>query len=468
MRKAILLRFLLIIVLALTICCSVTGYFISKSMLDTTVQDMYQTLHVLEHSMEYEGDLQENLLALTEDIFTDEVRVTIINAEGIVVADSSVQDIHNLENHLQREEIRSAVASGYGYATRYSETLETNMLYVARLTEDENYVIRLAEPYHGLTDFAKRLLPIIIVGIISAMGVTIIMGWRFSEQITKPIIAISQEMEKVQKIDEAFQFAESKYDELNMISISARKMSEAIREYVASLEMEKKIRQEFFSNASHELKTPITSIKGYTELLNQGFGIDETMQKDFYQRIMKETDNMTSLINDILMISRLEANENVEMLTEVRMCPLMDEILDSMGPIAKDYQVTLHSECKPICIKSSPKQMRELILNLVNNGVKYNKPGGDVWVNIDIETGDILVIRVRDNGVGISEEDQKRIFERFYRVDKGRSKKSGGTGLGLAIVKHVVEYNKGEIQLESALGEGSCFTVRMPVEVLYN
>lgn len=176
MRRAILLRFLLIIVLALAICCSVTAYFISKSMLDTTVQDMYQTLHVLEHSLEYDDNLQENLLTITEDIFTDEIRVTIINADGIVVADSSVEDIQSLENHLQREEVKSAMDSGYGYSTRYSETLETNMLYVARLNQDEKYVIRLSEPYHGLTDFAKRLLPIIIIGILCAMGVTIVMG----------------------------------------------------------------------------------------------------------------------------------------------------------------------------------------------------------------------------------------------------------------------------------------------------
>ena len=316
MRKAILIRFLLIIVLALVICCSVTGYFISKSMLDTTVQDMYQTLHVLEHSLNYDENLQENLLTITNDVFTEEMRVTIVNAEGIVVADSSVEDIKSLENHLERKEIQSAMDSGFGYATRYSATLQTNMLYVARLTGDGNYVIRLSEPYQGLTDFAKRLLPIIIVGILSAMIVTIMVGWRLSDEITKPIIAISREMEKVQKIDEPFQFAESKYEELNQISTSARKMSESIREHVASLEMEKKIRQEFFSNASHELKTPITSIKGYTELLNQGFGIDEAMQKDFYQRIMKETDNMTNLVNDILMISRLEANENVEVKSE--------------------------------------------------------------------------------------------------------------------------------------------------------
>lgn len=467
MRKAILLRFFLVIVLALTICCSVTSYFMSKSMRDTTVQNMYQTIHVLEHSLEYDEHLQENLLALSEDIFTEEMRITIVNKNGDVVADSSVHDIQSLGNHLQREEIREAMDFGCGYSTRYSDTLQTNMLYVARLTDDEKYIIRLAESYHGLVNFAKTLMPIIVVGIITALIVSIMIGWRLSDQITRPIIAISREMEKVQKIDEPFQFVESKYDELNQISTSARKMSEEIREYVVSLEMEKKIRQEFFSNASHELKTPITSIKGYTELLNQGFGIDEAMQKDFYKRIMKETDNMTSLINDILMISRLEANENEEVMSEVRMCPLMDEILDSMGPIARDYQVTIHSECKPMCIKSSPKQMRELILNLVNNGVKYNKPGGDVWVNIGYETGDIMVISVKDNGVGISEEDQKRIFGRFYRVDKGRSKKSGGTGLGLSIVKHVVEYNKGEIELESTLGEGSCFTIRIPVEILY-
>ena len=238
-------------------------------------------------------------------------------------------------------------------------------------------------------------------------------------------------------------------------------MAAEIREHMDRLEKEKRIRQEFFSNASHELKTPITSIKGYAELLDQGFVKDEATKKDFIARILKETDNMTNLINDILMISRLEAKEAEVTYSMVRIAPLLTEIFESAEPIAAEYQVTLHKECEPLTIEASAKQLRELIMNLVSNGIKYNHPGGNVWVEISSEGPD-MCIRVRDDGCGISKEEQERVFERFYRVDKGRSKKMGGTGLGLSIVKHIVEFYGGHIELTSTPGKGSCFTVTIP------
>ena len=204
-------------------------------------------------------------------------------------------------------------------------------------------------------------------------------------------------------------------------------------------------------------------MRGYAELLDQGFIQDEATKKDFYTRILKETDNMTNLINDILMISRLEAKEAEVTFSTVRIGPLLTEIFESAEPIAADYQVMLHKECTPVSIEASTKQMRELIMNLVSNGIKYNHPGGNVWVEVWAEN-EKLYIQVKDDGCGISKEDQERVFERFYRVDKGRSKKMGGTGLGLSIVKHIVEYYNGSIKLESELGKGSCFTIELPLQ----
>lgn len=144
---------------------------------------------------------------------------------------------------------------------------------------------------------------------------------------------------------------------------------------------------------------------------------------------------------------------------------LVEDVFEALEPIAADCQITLHRECEPVVMEASAKQMRELLMNLVGNGLKYNQPGGNVWVTVR-RLGENLTIEVRDDGVGISEEDQRRIFERFYRVDKGRSRKMGGTGLGLSIVKHIVEYYDGEISLQSKLGEGSTFFVALPMEKL--
>ena len=170
-----------------------------------------------------------------------------------------------------------------------------------------------------------------------------------------------------------------------------------------------------------------------------------------------------SLINDpdCFCLCVLEAKEAEVTYSMVRIAPLLTEIFESAEPIAAEYQVTLHKECEPLTIEASAKQLRELIMNLVSNGIKYNHPGGNVWVEISSEGPD-MCIRVRDDGCGISKEEQERVFERFYRVDKGRSKKMGGTGLGLSIVKHIVEFYGGHIELTSTPGKGSCFTVTIP------
>jgi two-component system phosphate regulon sensor histidine kinase PhoR len=238
-------------------------------------------------------------------------------------------------------------------------------------------------------------------------------------------------------------------------------MADAVRESMKKIEFEKMIRQEFFTNASHELKTPMTSIKGYIELLENGMAMDENMKMEFMARIKKEAQNMASLINDILMISRLETKEAEIIITEVRICPLINELIVSLKPLAAENEVTIEMSCKPIVIMANYGQMRELFNNLITNAIKYNKPKGKVKITATIEGKDAIFI-VEDTGVGIPEASKQRVFERFYRVDKGRSKKMGGTGLGLSIVKHIVNYYNGSIDLDSKEGRGSKFTVRIP------
>ena len=210
------------------------------------------------------------------------------------------------------------------------------------------------------------------------------------------------------------------------------------------------------------MKTPITSIHGYAELLESGMVQDEAMKQDFVKRIKKEAENMTGLINDILMISRLEAKDAEVVLSDVRISVLLEEILDSLKPLAASSQVFVHSDCQPLCIKANLQQMKELLSNLISNAIKYNRPGGQVWINVR-ETDKAMTIKVKDNGVGIPEDSLEHIFERFYRVDKGRSRKQGGTGLGLSIVKHIVQFYHGSIDVTSELDKGTEFFVKIPI-----
>lgn len=279
--------------------------------------------------------------------------------------------------------------------------------------------------------------------------------------ITRPVIRVSDELEQICRDKNRADASAFCYEEMRGSLETVEEMAKDLQHHVEELELEKGIRQEFFSNASHELKTPITSIKGYAELLESGFAKDDDTVKDFYRRIIAETDHMNNLINDILMIARLESNEVIEEPEEIRMVPLLNDLVETLGPIAAKFGVTLHKECMPVTYRGSRRQIYELLENLLINAIKYNRKGGEVWVSILCMGGNLTII-VKDTGVGIREEDQKRIFERFYRVDKGRSKATGGTGLGLSIVKHIVEYNHGSISLESSPGRGSRFAVRLP------
>ena len=463
MRRAVLGRFILVLLAAL--CINSVIFYVSAShlLMRTTAQSLIYTLSSIDNLLDYDQSDQE-LLRQTENLedFTqrDESRLTLIRGDGTVAADSDAE-AGEMDNHLQREEVRQALETGEGYTTRFSETLGQDMLYAACRSRHSDMILRLAVPYYGMQEFLPVLFPAVIVSFLAALGISVIFSRRFAYSVTKPLQDISKEMLKVRGDYGELHFDRYKYPEINVIADTTMKMSRNVKDYLNRIEKEKQIRQEFFSNASHELKTPITSIQGYAELLESGMIVDEEMKADFARRIKKEAENMTGLINDILMISRLEAKDAEVVFSQVRISVLLDDILDSLKPLAAQSQVFIHSDCQPISIEANPQQMKELLNNLITNAVKYNRPGGQVWIQIR-EKGDAMLIRVRDNGMGIPEDSLDRIFERFYRVDKGRSRKQGGTGLGLSIVKHIVSFYQGTIRVSSELDKGSEFVVELP------
>lgn len=224
-----------------------------------------------------------------------------------------------------------------------------------------------------------------------------------------------------------------------------------------------KMRQEFFSNVSHELKTPMTSIRGYSELLETGVINDKEASKKALDKIHDEVNKMSTLINDILMISRLE-NKDVDVIKHpVHVEPLVDEIIDTMQVEIDKKNLTVTKELEDITYTSNHQHMHQLLSNLITNAIKYNVEGGSITIK-SYQLGDNVIIEVSDTGKGISKIDQGRVFERFFRCDQGRDKTTGGTGLGLAIVKHIVQFYQGTINLTSKLNEGTTFKVCLPLD----
>jgi two-component system phosphate regulon sensor histidine kinase PhoR len=463
MRKAIFQKFIQVVVAVLVLSSAIFYIAASSALLKNSRYDMMFTLRTLDGILDYSNDLEEEVDQLEEAVSSNHSRFTIIRTDGSVAADTERVDEKSLDNHLTREEVKEAIEEGEGYSRRYSDTQKKNMLYVAIPSESTDYILRMAIPYTGMSEYLVLLLPAVWLSFLVAIVYCALTADKFSQSITRPLKEISQEMLKVNGDYTDLSFETYQYPEINIIAETTTKMSKNVKDYLNQIEIERHIRQEFFSNASHELKTPITSVQGYAELLENGIVQDENQKMDFIRRIKKEAMNMTNIINDILMISKLETKEAEVVKSDVRMSIILDEILDSIKPLADSHQVTIHAECKPVCIHANGQQMTELLGNLLTNAVKYNKPGGQVWVTITGQDKN-LIIRVKDNGMGIPQESIGRIFQRFYRVDKGRSKKQGGTGLGLSIVKHIVNFYHGTITVRSRLDAGTEFLINIPME----
>ena len=222
------------------------------------------------------------------------------------------------------------------------------------------------------------------------------------------------------------------------------------------------LRSEFVANVTHELKTPLTSIRGFIELLKDG-DRDEETRSYFYDVLDIEAERLHHLIDDMLVLSQIE---NAREESSLKKCDLKKELestLERMRPAAEKAGVSLCLEAKePLFVASSPTRLQQLFGNLIENAVKYNKPEGSVTVSLQRQR-QTAVVRVADTGIGIAPEHFDRLFERFYRVDSSRSREIGGTGLGLSIVKHLVSLYNGEVSVESKPGEGSTFTVRLPL-----
>ena len=222
-----------------------------------------------------------------------------------------------------------------------------------------------------------------------------------------------------------------------------------------------KLRQEFTANVSHELKTPLTAISGYSELIENGMVIDEGEIRRFCGEIHKSAGRLLTLINDVIRLSELDDSENSEILEPIN---LLDSTRACVGMLqinAEKHHVTLTAEGENTVIMATKQMVEEVLYNLCDNAIRYNRENGSVTVIVE-DRLDTAILTVKDTGIGIPREHQERIFERFYRVDKSRSKSTGGTGLGLAIVKHILIKLDATISLRSEPGEGTEITVSFP------
>ena len=277
----------------------------------------------------------------------------------------------------------------------------------------------------------------IVVIVCTIMVVCVALSHMLTRQLITPIETLAENIEDTS--------LEPPYKELVPFASMIRKQH-------ADILSAAKARQDFSANVSHELKTPLTAISGYAELIEAGM-VDEEKQAHFVKEIRKNAKRLLSLINDIIRLSELDRTEKESAFERLDLYEVVEECMDALELNAKNRQVSVEFTGEHCNIRGNREMIRELTDNLVQNAIRYNKVNGSVWVTVD--GGDSPKLIVKDNGIGIPLEEQQRVFERFYRVDKSRSKATGGTGLGLAIVKHIVEIHDAKLELQSAPGEGT-------------
>lgn len=493
----------------------------------------------------------EEYIALVD---VGEVRITRIAKDGKVIFDSDLDDDATsvLQNHLDREEVREALAEGVGYAVRRSDTFSIRTVYCAVLLSDGS-VLRVSSEYRTAAAMLAELLGTMFALLILLAAAVFFIARGLSSSIVRPINEldlenpeeikiydelkpmvnkltyqnrkISRQMEELKIRQNEFSSITSNMSE-GMIVInsktvilscneSARRIlcgggdvprsilginrSAGFRDAIVSAlrgkngydemtigekhygitvtpvfhdgvvegavllvvddtekEMREALRREFTSNVSHELKTPLTSISGFAEIIKCGMAEGEEAQR-FAENIHTEASRLITLVGDIIRLTRLDGGE-IPYDGEIDLLQVAEDVKERLENVANRSDITISVDGTHEKVIGTEEILDQIIYNLTDNAIKYNRPGGKVTITVE-ERGERVVVSVKDNGIGIPSDKQDRVFERFYRVDKSHSKKIGGTGLGLSIVKHAVAYHKAELSLTSEEGRGTEVTV---------
>lgn len=500
-----------------------------------------------------------------------EYRITLIDGDGVVVADT-VADATSMENHLMRPEVQSALQAGWGSHIRTSVTTDEPFLYAAVSLGDGQYVLRIAQPLSELTSTQWAITGWTVLGALVGMLLASFLGALLVRNFLAPLSrlregtkkiaggdyqyrvpvednepgelaldfnamacalqeTISRERMERARLDSVLEctpvsiIAVDAQERLLALNPAAQELFEvtaaplpdrvladylrnagliravrttlvegkgqcleqsgerilrivtapirldpqaapsgavAIVEDITKIRQLENLRTEFVANVSHELKTPLTSIRGYTETLRSDLGNDAKLRSEILEILEIQTERLQSLVDDLLALAEIENASG----PAVESCDLSEQATEAvrlLSPTAQAAGITLTTSLAPgLSIRAHSSRILRLITNLVDNAIKYNRPHGRVTVET-LRLSDRVRLVVRDTGIGIPPEHHERIFERFYRIDKGRSRRLGGTGLGLSIVKHLVQLYGGDIHFDSIPGEGTTFYVDFPL-----
>ncbi len=382
------------------------------------------------------------------DMEFNDHRITLIDSDGSVLFDS-IGDASNMENHLEREEIKEAIKSGYGESQRYSDTVFKTSYYVAyRL--NNGYILRLSyETDSTLFLVLSTLYPIIYI-IAAALIVAFILAYFISKRIVDPLTKLDLNNPDTKKV----------YKELKPLVEKLSTQHNQLIKDKDEIEKNALIRQEFTANVSHEMKTPLHIISGYSELISLGMA-KETDIKTFSNKIHYEANRLSKLVEDIMQLSKLDNGIVDKDKEKLNFDSIVLNAIQCLESYAEEKNVSIECNIGKVDIFGIPDILYEIVYNLIDNAIKYNKDNGLVIISLSENSGKVI-LEVKDTGIGIPNEYLNRVFERFFRVDKSHSREIGGTGLGLSIVKHAAMIHDAKIEINSEVDVGTSIKIVFP------
>lgn len=438
MKKKINIQFIMIAALAIVVTALSAMLVYYNILKEQVLGDLKAYAHVIELL-----NIDDLAVEIEKDPYNpidDDLRITLIGTDGEVLYESLLNK-DEMDNHNERPEIIEAREKGEGEAVRYSATSGTHTFYYAERLQNGN-VLRIGRDSVSVNRIMVNTLVIVLVIALCILFVCMGISHYLTKKLVEPIEKLAT---NIMLVDE-----NNVYEEI-------RPFVNTIKEQHINIINNAQLRQEFTANVSHELKTPLTAISGYAELIGNGMtGKEDTIR--FSNEIHSNANRLLSLINDIIKLSELdEADHQMEM-EKIDLYKLAENCVQMMQVTAEKQGIKLTLQGESTMAMANKGLMDEVFYNLCSNAIRYNKPGGSVTVTVGTKD-ERPFLSVADTGIGIPKECQERVFERFYRVDKSRSKSTGGTGLGLAIVKHIVAQHNAALHLDSELDEGTTIEI---------
>lgn len=437
MRKKILNHTCLLVVVSMFLTFFAASLVMYSKYNEDLKQSVRDSIRYIQNGVEKMGDsyLDKKLDEASA------ARITLLDGEGNVLFDS-LENPAMLENHSNRPEFIEAEKNGYAETMRYSETLSKQNFYCAVKLSDGN-ILRVGSTTDSV--FSTMLSSFSILGVLLIL--ILLLSFFLVRKQTKDLI------EPINTLDLEHPLKEVQYEEMRPLLERVDEQNHQIEKQMEELKAAEAVRREFSANVSHELKTPLMSISGYAELMMNGM-VPENKIQEFSGRIYHEASRLSTLVTDIIQLSRLDEKDSDMPFEPVDLYELAEDIILHLDSVASKKNIQLQLEGYSVSVEGVRQVLYEMLYNIADNAVRYTEKNGTVKIYAG-QRGNHPYYRVEDNGIGIPKEEQKRIFERFYRVDKSHSRETGGTGLGLSIVKHGALMHNAEIILDSAPGRGT-------------